>query len=106
MAHEEQALSNAISDNPQVMYIMAAVDVDVREAKRVAKAKAVAAAAMANSGSLRAIGGPGSRWRGGGGKGVHVHEQLVCSIKVHQNGTLEVAPGTLRDSDRNKYLVM
>lgn len=57
---------------------MAAVDVDVREATKAAKAR--------TSG--------GSRWRRGeDGAGVQVHEQVVCSIKAHQNGTLEIAPG-------------
>lgn len=62
---------------------MAAVDVDVREVTKAAKARA------------GALGG--SRWKrgeDGGGGGVHVHEQVVCSIKAHQNGTLEIAPGT------------
>lgn len=59
---------------------MAAVDVDVREATKAAKAR------TSTSG--------GSRWRRGeDGAGMHVHEQVVCSIKAHQNGTLEIAPG-------------
>lgn len=62
------------------MYIMAAVDVDVREVAKAAKARAAASG--------------GSRWkRSEGDVGVHVHEQVVCSIKAHQNGTLEIAPG-------------
>lgn len=62
------------------MYIIAAVDVDVREVTKAAKARA------ASSG--------GFRWKRGEGDGdVHVHEQVVCSIKAHQNGTLEIAPG-------------
>lgn len=65
----------------QVMYIMAAVDVDVREATKAAKSRAAAP-------------GASSRWRQGeDGVGVHAHEQVVCSIKAHQNGTLEIAPG-------------
>lgn len=73
----------------QVMYIMAAVDIDVREVAKVAKARAAAA----NS-SGRGIGGvPGPRRAGSGGEGVCMHEQVVCSIKAHQNGTLEIAPG-------------
>lgn len=62
---------------------MAAVDVDVREVAKAAKARAAAS------------GGGSSRWkRGEGGDGgVHVHEQVVCSIKAHHNGTLEIAPG-------------
>lgn len=59
---------------------MAAVDVDVREVTKAAKARGAASG--------------GSLWkRGDGGGGVHVHEQVVCSIKAHQNGTLEIAPG-------------
>lgn len=65
----------------QVMYIMAAVDVDVREATKAAKSRAAAP-------------GGSSRWRQvEDGVGVHAHEQVVCSIKAHQNGTLEIAPG-------------
>ncbi|CAM9262265.1 unnamed protein product, partial [Ectocarpus sp. 6 AP-2014] len=71
----------AREDKYKVMYIMAAVDVDVREATKVAKSRAAAP-------------GGGSRWRQGeDGVGVHAHEQVVCSIKAHQNGTLEIAPG-------------
>lgn len=67
------------------MYIMAAVDVDVREATKAAKARAAASG--------------GSRWkRGEGDGGVQVHEQVICSIKAHQNGTLEIAPGKFRCS--------
>lgn len=59
---------------------MAAVDVDVHGAKKAAK--------------LRVAAPGGSRWkRGGEGGDVHPHEQVVCSIKAHQNGTLEIAPG-------------
>ncbi|CAM9461081.1 unnamed protein product, partial [Ectocarpus sp. 13 AM-2016] len=71
----------AREDKCKVMYIMAAVDVDVREATKAAKSRA---------------GTPGGsfRWRQGeDGVGVHAHEQVVCSIKAHQNGTLEIAPG-------------
>lgn len=72
---------------------MAAVDVDVREAKRVAKARAAAANRETE------WGGSGSfRWGGDNGDADssqlrQIHEQLVCSIKAHQNGTLEIAPG-------------
>lgn len=66
---------------------MAAVDVDVNEGKRVAKVR------KADARGLGSKDGPGSRWRGGEEKRVRVHEQLVCSIKAHQNGTLEIAPG-------------
>lgn len=63
------------------MYIMAAVDIDVREVTKAAKARAAAS-------------GGSFRWKRGDGDGsVHVHEQVVCSIKAHQNGTLEIAPG-------------
>lgn len=69
---------------------MAAVDTDVREVAKVAKARAAAAKR-----SGRGIGGvPGSRRTGSGEEGVYVHEQVVCTIKAHQNGTLEIAPGT------------
>lgn len=74
-------------DFSQVMYIMAAVDVDVREATKAAKARA-------------ATQGGGSRWKrgeDGGGGSVHAHEQVVCTIKAHQNGTLEIAPGMSRN---------
>eukprot|EP00752_Nemacystus_decipiens_P014281 g12701.t1 len=71
----------AREDKFKVMYIMAAVDVNVRELAKAAKARAAAS-------------GGSSRWkRGDGDGGVHVHEQVVCSIKAHQNGTLEIAPG-------------
>ncbi|CAN0193774.1 unnamed protein product, partial [Hapterophycus canaliculatus] len=70
----------AREDKFKVMYIMAAVDVDVHGAKNAAKLK------VASPG--------GSRWkRGGNGGVVSLHEQVVCSIKAHQNGTLEIAPG-------------
>eukprot|EP00903_Cladosiphon_okamuranus_P006353 g6223.t1 len=79
-------LEEAVANMPRraatssVMYIMAAVDVDVREVAKAAKARAAASG--------------GSRWkRGEDDVGVHVHEQVVCSIKAHQNGTLEIAPG-------------
>lgn len=77
----------------QMMYIVAAVDVDVREAKRVAKANATAAEGAGNGVAQRGAEGPGSRWRRGDEGRIHVHEQVVCSIKAHQNGTLEIAPG-------------
>ena len=66
----------------QVMHIMAAVDIDVREAIKAGKARPSASG--------------GSRWRRGeDGVGVQMHEQVVCSIKAHQNGTLEIAPGIM-----------
>ncbi|CAM9953363.1 unnamed protein product [Scytosiphon promiscuus] len=70
----------AREDKFKVMYIMAAVDVDVRGAKKEAK--------------IRANSPGGARWKrgGDGAGGVHLHEQVVCSIKAHQNGTLEIAP--------------
>ncbi|CAM9566356.1 unnamed protein product [Ectocarpus fasciculatus] len=71
----------AREDKYKVMYIMAAVDVDVREATKAAKSRAAAP-------------GGGSRWRQGeDAVDIHAHEQVVCSIKAHQNGTLEIAPG-------------
>ena len=63
---------------------MAAVDVDVGEIKRVAKVRAAAA---------RGRGEPGLFWSGEQDEEIHIHERVVCSIKAHQNGTLEIAPG-------------
>ena len=79
----------------QMMYIIAAVDVDVREAKRVAKANATAGPqGMVNEAATqRGADGVGSRWGRENEGRIHVHEQVVCSIKAHQNGTLEIAPG-------------
>ena len=57
---------------------MVAVDVDVRGTKRIAKTRAAS----------RERGGPGSD------KAMeHYHERVLCSIKAHQNGTLEITPG-------------
>lgn len=65
---------------------MAAVDVDVHQARKIANAKAKAAASgLENEGS-------GSRLRGDT-EDLQVHEHVLCSIKAHQNGTLEIAPG-------------
>lgn len=79
-----------------MMYIVAAVDVDVREAKRAAKANAAATAPQgtgSDAAAQRGAEGLGSRWGRGDEGRIHVHEQVVCSIKAHQNGTLEIAPG-------------
>lgn len=54
----------------QMMHIMAAVDVDMRRAKRAGKVRSSEA-----------------------GESPQIHEQLLCSIKAHQHGTLEMAPG-------------
>lgn len=60
------------------MYIMVAVDVDVRGTKRIAKARTTSREKV----------GPGSDEAM-----EHFHERVLCSIKAHQNGTLEIAPG-------------
>lgn len=66
---------------------MVAVDVDVRGTKRIAKARGAAAAS-------RERGGLGSFRRGEHDKVMeHFHERVLCSIKAHQNGMLEITPG-------------
>lgn len=75
------------------MYIMAAVDVDVREAKRVAKARAAAGNGEAGRGRSGSLNWMGENGDDDSSKLRKVHEQVVCSIKAHQNGTLEIAPG-------------
>lgn len=87
------------------MYVMAAVDVNVRDARKAAKATAENAV-RGGAGSPRGVhhamphshgvgAGAASGWDGvnGSGRTVRVHEQVICSIKAHQNGTLEITPG-------------
>lgn len=54
----------------QMMHIMAAVDVDMRRVKKAGKVRSSEA-----------------------GESLQIHEKLLCSIKAHQHGTLEMAPG-------------
>lgn len=85
------------------MYIVAAVDVDVREAKRVAKMNASAPERGGGGAAQRGSEWAGSRWRKGDEGRINVHEQVVCSIKAHQNGTLEVAPGVCVHAPRGRH---
>lgn len=83
------------------MYIMAAVDVDVRETKRLARGKATAAAKALRGGVRGAEheGSSSSKWNAErdyhSSPLPHFHEQLICTIEAHQNGTLKIAPGTI-----------
>lgn len=71
---------------------MAAVDVDIRQVKKMARAVAKHAAGERKDPSPSLATGQQQQQEEEKGD-FPLHEHVLCSIKVHQNGTLQVAPG-------------
>ncbi|CAM9439919.1 unnamed protein product, partial [Choristocarpus tenellus] len=63
------------------MYIMAAVDINTREFRRAVRGREREGGARQDQQKFATSTAP------------EIHEHVLCVIRAHQNGTLEVAPG-------------